>query len=107
MGQNEVLQYLEKNKGNPVDSREISKATSTGLSSVVTSLLKLRKNKLVVKIVKFNKVNRRPLWLYRVATNAETEKGLKLNCDEIVETKDGKFFKDKKNIKTRGKKQWK
>lgn len=95
MGQNEVLQYLEKNKGKLVDSRQISKATKTGLSSVVTSLLKLRKHKMVVRIVQYNNKTRRPLWFYRIATDAETQKGLKLKCEEIVETKSGKFFKEK------------
>jgi predicted transcriptional regulator len=48
MGQNDVYQFLKKNKGKWFNSKEIAEAIEVGSSSISISLKRLRKHKMVL-----------------------------------------------------------
>ena len=47
MGQNEVYQFLKKNKGKWFTSKQIQEAMKTSSSSTSTNLMRLRKHKAI------------------------------------------------------------
>ena len=62
MGQQEVYDFLCKNKGEWYTSRDISKALDVSIGSVTMSLKKLRKTNLI----KYKNLGKRNTYYYRV-----------------------------------------
>ena len=63
MGQQEVYDFLKKNKNTWYTSREISEALGVSIGSVTMSLKKLRKT----NIIKFKNTGKRNTYTYKVS----------------------------------------
>jgi DNA-binding MarR family transcriptional regulator len=62
MGQHEVFEFLQKNKGKWFTSRDIAKALDISIGSVTMSLKKLRK----ANIIKFKNTGVRNTYVYKL-----------------------------------------
>jgi len=63
MGQQEVYDFLKKNKNTWYTSREISEALGVSIGSVTMSLKKLRKT----NIIKYKNTGKRNTYTYKVS----------------------------------------